>query len=68
LRPLDSRLRGNERTRSCNAHFYKAAINAHESEAIITPLNVHAKIKLAKRFRPSNFPTKTLDFKYRENP
>jgi enamine deaminase RidA (YjgF/YER057c/UK114 family) len=52
------------------AHFYEMAINAHDSDAIITPHNAQATIRLAKRLNPSNFddPTITLDFKYRENP
>jgi hypothetical protein len=47
------------------AHVYKMAINAHESDAIITPHNAQATIRLAKRLSPSNFddPTITLDFK-----
>jgi len=52
------------------AHFYEMAINAHDSDAIITPHNAQATIRLAKRLNPSNFddPMITLDFKYRENP
>jgi len=52
------------------AHFYKMAINAHESDAIVAPHKAQATIKLAKRLSPSSFdePTIPLDFKYRENP
>jgi hypothetical protein len=52
------------------AHVYKMAISAYEIDAIITPHNAQATIRLAKRLNPSNLDELTiaLDFKYRENP